>query len=107
MNEWGSDQLLRPQAQRRLVRLMIPGSERPLERELDLLGGERVVLQFNSRDAQLSFVGDGLRQRGYGKAQPPNRDSAPLLVDALDPVRTRRTINSRRTLKTISASAAT
>jgi hypothetical protein len=94
VKDWGNDGLVRREAERRSVRLKLPGEERSLEQELELLGGERVVLQYNSRDAQLAFDDDGLTRRGSGQAQAPRGpDSRKLLFDALDPERIGPTIN--------------
>jgi hypothetical protein len=94
VKDWGADGLLHRELERRTVRLKLPGEERSLDQDIDLLGGERVVLQYNARETQLTFADDGLIRRGSGAAQPPRiADARKLFVDALDPERVGATIN--------------
>jgi hypothetical protein len=73
---------------RRVVRLALPGEERALEKPIDLLGGESVVLSYDAGAGRLSFVDDGLRPRGTGNFEAPRAsNSMKLVLDALDPER--------------------
>ncbi len=94
VKDWGADGLLHRELERRTVRLKLPGEERSLEQEIDLLGGERVALQYSSRDAQLLFANDELIARRSSAAKPPRAaDARKLVFEALDPERIGATIN--------------
>ncbi|HEY2415181.1 MAG TPA: vWA domain-containing protein [Pirellulaceae bacterium] len=94
VTQWPADGLLRRESVRELVRLKAPGEARATEKELEVLGGERVVLQYDPRDAQLSYIDDGLTRRGSATVQPPRAsDSRRLLFDALDPERVGLAVN--------------
>lgn len=88
---WPTDGLPRRELERRWVRLRTAGEQRTLEAELELRGGERVVLQWSSqsRDARLVFVDDEQIARGQAPLQPPPSHATPrnLLLEALDPLR--------------------
>src|SRR6185312_10327738 len=89
VSDWGGDGLLRREPERRVVRLKLPGEERTVEQEIDLLGGERVVLQYHPREGQLTFDDDELNRRAFAAAEPPRvADSRKMIFDALDPERT-------------------
>jgi hypothetical protein len=89
VKDWGSDGLLRREPEHRLVRLTPPGAGRAEEKELGLVGGERVVVEYDARDEKLRFRGDGLVHRAWGDAKPSGSSDAgrKLLFDALDPER--------------------
>jgi hypothetical protein len=79
---------------RRNVRLTPPGEKRYLETGLELLGGERVVLNYDSRLGRLAYENDRLTTRNTGRAQSLRAaDNRKLLLDALDPERVGPTIN--------------
>lgn len=88
---WPTDGLPRRELERRWVRLRTAGDQRTVEAELELRGGERVVLQWQpqSRDARLLFVDDEQLARGSAPASAPSglADPRDLLVEALDPIR--------------------
>jgi hypothetical protein len=88
VRDWDSAGFLRRDYLRRLVRLTLPGEERSLEKTLDLLGGERVVLSYDAGAGRLTFDDDGLTRRGTGTVDAPRAsDSLKLVFDALDPER--------------------
>jgi hypothetical protein len=97
VRDWGGEGSLRRELERRWLRLKLPGEDRSLEKSLDLLGGERVVLAYNAGEARLTFEDDGLTWRGSGQANAPRAtDSLKLVFDALDPERLGTTIRRFR-----------
>ncbi len=90
IRDWPADGLLRREPLRETVHLKLPGESRTIDRELELLGGERVVLQYDPREGQAFFIPDEQAQtfRRSGKVQPPRpTDTRRLQFDALDPER--------------------
>jgi hypothetical protein len=87
---WPGDGLLRRQLDARTVLLQPAGENRQFTQSLWLLGGERVVLDYDggARDTPLTLAPDGFRDRGGAGAKPPRGEAGrQLIVDAMDPER--------------------
>jgi hypothetical protein len=88
---WPADGLPRRELQRCWVRLRTAGEQRTVQTELELRGGERVVLQWSSpsRDSRLVFADDEQIARGGAPLVPPPSLATPrnMLIEALDPIR--------------------
>jgi hypothetical protein len=88
---WPTDGWPRRELERRWVRLRPPGELRTIEAELELRGGERVVLQWahQAREGRLALVDDEQIARSSAPLVPPSSLAAPrnLILDALDPIR--------------------
>jgi hypothetical protein len=94
VRDWPSDGALRREPVRQTVRLTPPGEIRSIDRELELIGGERVILQYDARDGQSLFIGDDLTRRKTVAVQTPRpSDPRRLLFDALDPERVALTVS--------------
>lgn len=88
VRDWPTDGMLRREPVRQVARLTPPGEIRPIDRELELIGGERVILQYDPREGQSLFIGDELTRRKSAPLQTPRpADPRRLLFDALDPER--------------------
>lgn len=88
VKDWDSPGVLRRELERRQVRLQVPGEKRLLEKPLDLLGGEQVVLDYDGAQARLSFAEDTLTPRATRPAEGPRgADALRLHFEALDPER--------------------
>jgi hypothetical protein len=90
IRDWPADGLLRREPLRETVHLKLPGESRTIDHELELLGGERVVLQYDPSEGQAFFIPDEQAQtfRKSNKVQPPRpTDTRRLQFDALDPER--------------------
>jgi hypothetical protein len=90
--DWPQDGLLRRDPDRRRVRLLLTGEATRLEKEIELIGGERVVLQYDpSRGRpELRFAWDGREASAVADAAAVGRVAEPArtsVVDVLDPIR--------------------
>ena len=94
VRDWPTDGALRREPVRQIVRVTPPGEIKPMDRELELIGGERVILQYEPREGQSLFIGDNLdrRKTAVVKSQRLN-DPRRLLLDALDPERVALTVS--------------
>jgi hypothetical protein len=92
--DWPTDGMLRREPLRQTIRLNPPGETRTIDRDVELLGGERVVLQYEARDGRMSFIRDDLtfRKSALFQSSRPS-DNRRLLLDALDPERVGLTVS--------------